>query len=343
MAKFSYMDALYAKRNRERSTMKIVITATLIALAISILATVGGFAYYLIFDNNKDNPPKITPVDSNTVLYVGDTVSYRNLVTVTDDSGKDCTLKFDASAVNLNKAGEYVVKYTATDKAGNSTTYELTITVKDGTYTEKKLMEHIDSIAKKTVGFTKEEAKGKTKVEIVKAIYNFVNSPGKGKYEANIYFNDTSNTPRQEQQGGQQSRTHWKDDWVEEATITLSMSRMQGDCYSYYAVSKAFFEYYGIENCGVQRNSTKSELSGTHYWNIVKVEGGWYYFDATRLAGTFEDGGRNACLITESKLKGYKTSEGNPYFYKMNKTDTDFYEASANGGKLPQIETKAIG
>ena len=124
---------------------------------------------------------------------------------------------------------------------------------------------------------------------------------------------------------------------------TLSMSDMEGDCYSYYAVSKAFFEYYGIENCGMQRNSTKKELSGTHYWNIVKVEGGWYYFDATRLAGTFQNGSRNACLVTEADLNGYKTSDGNPYFYKMNKTDADFFEASANGGKLPTVETKAIG
>ena len=117
---------------------------------------------------------------------------------------------------------------------------------------------------------------------------------------------------------------------------------MKGDCYSFYAVSKAFFEYFEIENAGIQRSADSSE-SGTHYWNIVKVEEGWYYFDATRLGGTFSDGGRNACLVTEAKLLGYKTSKGGTEFYKLNKTNADFFEADDNGGVFPKIETTKIG
>lgn len=272
-------------------------------------------------DVKDTKAPTIKAAKENVVIYTGSTVSYRSFVKVSDNSDGECTLSIDSSAVNQNVPGEYVVKYVATDPSGNkSKTFSLKVVVKDATYSEDNLMKLIAQKAKAELGYTKEEAKasGKTKVQIVKDIYNYVNNPSAGKNDANIYFNDISNTPAQAAQGGQKSRNGWETDWVEEAYRTLSMTRMKGDCYSYYAVSKAFFEYFEIENMGIQRAVSANE-SGTHYWNIVKVEEGWYYFDATRLGGTFADGGRNACLITEAKLLGYRTSKGGTEFYKIDK------------------------
>ena len=272
-------------------------------------------------DEKDTKAPVIKAAKDNIVIYTGETVSYRSFVTVTDNVEGECQLSVDASGVKQDIPGEYVVKYVATDAAGNkSETFSLKVTVKDGAYSEAKLMALVEQIAKTKLGYTKKEAQSqnKTKTQIVRDIYKFVNDPTAGKNDANIYFNDISNTPAQKLQGGQKSRTGWETDWIEEAYRTLSMSRMQGDCYSYYAVSKAFFEYFGIENLGIQRAVSSTE-SGTHYWNIVKVENGWYYFDATRLGGTFADGSRNACLITEAKLLGYKTSKGGTEFYKIDK------------------------
>ena len=339
-----------------KKTMWKIITVTMVALAVSILITAVGGAFTLAHElfpdafsfmdswfsseNNEEDegedtkPPVIKAAKENVIIYTGETVSYRSFVKVSDNSGGECQISVDSSGVNQNVPGEYVVKYTATDAAGNkSKPFSLKVTVKDGAYSEEKLMILIAQKAKTELGYTKEEAKaqGKTKTQIVRDIYSYVNDPTASASNANIFFNDISNTPAQMAQGGQKSRKGWETDWAEEAYRTLSMSRMKGDCYSYYAVSKAFFEYFGIENLGIQR-STSSTESGTHYWNIVKVENGWYYYDATRLGGTFADGTRNACLITESKLNGYKTSKGGTEFYKVDKWEG-----------FPTISTKAAG
>ena len=101
---------------------------------------------------------------------------------------------------------------------------------------------------------------------------------------------------------------------------------MAGDCYSYYSVSKAFFEYLGIQNYGVQR-SAGSEHSGTHFWNIVNVgtkdAPKWYYYDGTRLAGSFPAGAVAYCF-TDAQKDAYRTSanDGNRLgFYTLNKSE----------------------
>ena len=310
-----------------KKLMWTIITVTMVTLAVCILVTAVGGIFMLIgggsskVEATDTEAPVIKAAKDNVIIYTGQTVSYRSFVTVIDDSDEECSLSVDSTGVKQNVPGEYVVKYVATDAAGNkSKTFSLKITVKDGAYSEDKLMKLVEQMALTELGYTKEQAKsqGKTKTQIVKDIYNYINDPTAGKNDANIYFNDVSNTPAQSAQGGQKSRTGWETDWIEEAYRTLSMSRMQGDCYTYYAVSKAFFEYFDIENVGIQRAVSSTE-SGTHYWNVVKVEGGWYYYDATRLAGSFADGSRRACLITESKLLGYTTSSGGTEFYKIDK------------------------
>lgn len=308
-----------------------IITVTMVALALSILVTAIGGCAMIVKDmlpnveEQSEGADKKAPTltsDSDTVIiYTGSTLSYRKFVKISDNSDGECKLEATKSTVNQNVPGEYSVTLVAIDEAGNkSKSLTLKVVVKDKMYSEESLMTLIAQKAKSELGYTKEEAKasGKTKAQIARDIYEYVNDPSAGKNTANIYFSDVSNAPSQKTQGGQKSRTGWEIDWIEEAHRTLSMSRMEGDCYSYYAVSKAFFEYFGIENLGIQRAVSSSE-SGTHYWNIVKVESGWYYFDATRLGGSFADGTKNACLITESKLLSYKTSNGGTEFYKIDK------------------------
>ena len=317
----------------DKKIMWKIITVTAVTLAAAIIVTAVGGVVVLIRSLGDDEPPVIEAVNGNVVtINRGDSFSYRNQVKVTDNSGEACELKWTTS-VDQNMAGSYKVKYRATDPSGNVSDFTLTVKVVENNVENDKLMTLIAQRAKTELGYTREEAvsQGKSKTQIVKDIYAYVNDPTAGKNDANIYFSDISNAPSQKAQGGQKSRTGWETDWAEEAYLTLSMSRMEGDCYSYYAVSKAFFEYFGIENLGIQRAVNSSE-SGTHYWNIVKVEGGWYYFDATRLGGTFADGTRYACLITESKLLSYKTSKGGTEFYKIDKWEG-----------FPAISTDTIG
>ena len=312
----------FQREYKQRKQMRgFVVKLTVILLAVAILVggvaigitlATGGFHEEEVPAEKDKKAPVITgPKDGKALAYLGDAISYRSFVTVTDNS-ENVTLTVDDSKVNKTQEGTYSVRYTATDAAGNKAEYTLTLIIKRAEFSMDQLMKLVEQKAA-TLGITK----SMTKTQQVRAIYDFVNDPSAGKNDANIYFNDESNTPSQ-----QLSREDWELDWVEEACRTLSMSRMEGDCYTYYSVSRAFFEYFGIESIGIQRAKDSSE-SGTHFWSLVNVGSEsaplWYYYDATRLGGRFSDNSKNACLITESKLQSYVTSNGGREFYKMDK------------------------
>ncbi len=242
-------------------------------------------------------PPTISGPDGGRYIgYLGEPALYRQMISVSDDSEGELTFEIDDRAVNLNKVGEYKVLYRVTDEAGNSSTYTLTYVIKNGDYRWEKLEPLIADKADE-LGITKDMSK----TAQVKAIYSYVHS---------FSFTNESNIPDID-------RRNWRTDWTEEAMRTLDEG--SGDCYSYYSLSKAFFKYFGIDEKGIKR-SPESEEDGTHFWSVVKVENGWYYYDATRLAGRFDDGTTNSCLITQAKLDSYKTSNGGTEFYLMDKS-----------------------
>ena len=315
------MEQFQKAYKQKKQTVGFLVKLTVIVLAVAILTagvaigitlSQGGFTQEEEPAAQDKKAPVITgPKDGKALAYLGEAIAYRSFVSVTDNS-ENYTLTVDDSGVNKTKEGTYQVRYTATDAAGNKAQYTLTLIIKRGEYSMNQLMKLVEQKAA-TLGITK----SMPKTEQVKQIYRFVNDPTSGKNDANIFFSDESNTPSQ-----QLSRENWELDWVEEACRTLSMSRMEGDCYTYYAVSRAFFEYFEIESIGIQRAKDSSE-AGTHFWSLVNVGSesapAWYYYDATRLAGSFSDGTKNACLITEAKLVSYVTSQGGKEFYKMNK------------------------
>lgn len=293
--------------------MPMIMKITVLVLAVAVLVTAVAVVMALSDETVSDREaPVIQPLYGDAVeAYIGETIAYKSFVRVTDDSGK-YKLSVNSDRVNLNQEGTYTVIYRAEDEAGNSSEYTLKLTLIKKLYSMATLNELVKAKAEEL-----KLSSDMSKEELVRAVYNYVNSPSKSKDNATIYFNDESNTPSQ-----QQSRKTWETDWIEEAVRTLKMDRMKGDCYTYYAVSKAFFEYFGIENIGIQR-SDDAEEAGTHFWSAVNVgtesKPKWYYYDGTRLAGTFSDGTRNACLITEKKLNSYRTSQGGDEFYLFDK------------------------
>lgn len=328
------MEFFKEQQKKRRTGMAWIIKITVLVLAVAILATGVTVGVTLLLGNKnpqteendggdeggKTNSGRLEitgPKDNTIMVVLGDKLAYKSFVTVNDVNAK---LTVDNSKVDTSTPGSYPVYYTATDDTGAQAKYTLTLVISDGSeqYTMDRLMNMV-ALKAEELGITKTM----TKVEQVRRIYNFVKDPSVGANEANIYFNDESNAPSQNAQSGM-IRTGWENDWIEEAILTLSMNRMKGDCYTYYAVSKAFFEYFGIENIGIQR-SANSGQAGTHFWHVVNVgsetEPKWYYYDATRLAGSFEtDKTSNSCLITEEKLMSYKTSKGETGFYTFNKS-----------------------
>ncbi len=90
-----------------------------------------------------------------------------------------------------------------------------------------------------------------SKYQQAKAIYDYVD--GSIKYSANPD----------------------KSSWVNGAKEGLGLR--QGDCFTYYASSRALLTYMGIDNEMVCRKGGR----GPHWWNLVNCGEGWYHFDAT--------------------------------------------------------------
>ena len=309
--------------NEKKNRLIFIIKITFIALFISLIVLVAVLCVSMMFD---EEAPIIKPAISGDVIgYVGDAPTYKKYVIVTDNKDSDPLLEVDASAVNASKPGTYTVRYRATDSAGNQTYYSLTYIVKSKAYSKDKLNSKIASFAN-SLGITK----NMSKEEQIKRIYGFVNDV--------IGFNDKSNIVKI-------NRDNWKQDWIEEAILTLEgyeEGDCKGDCYSYYSVSKAFFEYFGIKNIGLRRDKSLDKNHGTHFWHIVDVGNGkWYYYDATNLKGKFSDGTRNACLIPQAKLDSYEVTENNKYnFYQISKTEECVDYSSAGRTDYPTIATK---
>ena len=66
-----------------------------------------------------DTAPPVISGAHDLSVAVGESISYRAGVTVTDDSGETVALQVDATEVDLTKPGEYEAVYWAEDAAGN--------------------------------------------------------------------------------------------------------------------------------------------------------------------------------------------------------------------------------
>lgn len=66
-----------------------------------------------------------------------------------------------------------------------------------------------------------------------------------------------------------------KTDWMSGAYEGLATRK--GDCFTYYAVSRALLTALEIDNIEVRRVGGIT----SHYWNLVNCGDGWYHFDAT--------------------------------------------------------------
>lgn len=320
---------------KKKKILTVAIKATFVAFAVALFAFCVTLVLSFAFNwgNGAEGaadttPPRITQnlnvagyqtFNGGVIGYVGETPTFKKFVLVSDDSDEAPTISIVEHNEDINKEGTYTVKYMAEDASGNRSYFTLKYVVKKQEYSYDVLMSTIAQKAEE-LGLSK----NMSKVELVRGIYDYVND------SSTVKFTDESNVPNID-------RNKWESDWLEEAVRGLESH--EGDCYTYYSISKAFFEYFGIENRGIKRaeNYAGAEDDGTHFWSIVNVGAGsddrWYYYDATRLNGYFngDKNDRNACLITEAKLKSHRTSSGEDYFYRMTKP-----------ANFPSIETEEL-
>ncbi len=192
----------------------------------------------------KDTEPPVIQGASDKLVYIGESISYKKGITVTDNRDKDLTFTVDNSKVNLKKEGTYTVTYTAKDTAGNETTKKIKVVVKRFSITMDELNVLCDQVLAKITNDSM------TKRDIAYAIYKWI--------KQNVSYTGDSD----------------KSDWIAEAY--RGMTNKFGDCFTYFAVAQALLTRAGIDNMEVTRVGGRTR----HYWNLINCGDGWYHFDS---------------------------------------------------------------
>ena len=197
----------------------------------------------------KDDEPPVISGTKNITAWIGDTIKYRDGITVTDSYDPQPVLTIDNSQVNMKVEGQYPVTYVATDEAGNHSIVEimLTLKIKPDRYIEP---ETLYGEAQKILDSITEP--GMTDMEKALKIVRWC------RY--NIHYISKTDTSS----------------WTRAAYDGLT--KRQGTCYTFAMVNKALFHCAGIENKIVKRYPYKWSR---HYWNLIKIDGQWYHCDST--------------------------------------------------------------
>ena len=234
----------------------------------------------------EDTQPPVISGTKDLTVAVGESLSYRTGVTVTDDVDETVQLQVDSSGVNLSEPGEYQAVYWAEDAAGNRAEVTVTVTVvetvtvddADGGETEDVVEAGGEEITLERVNELADDilveitTSGMSQREKALAIYNYVHN--------HIKYTGTSD----------------KSSWLVGAYV--GFTRGSGDCYNYFACSKALLTRAGIPNVDLTRVGGNSR----HYWQLVDVGGGYYHFDACPHPNSYP---LYSFLLTEAEVQAY--------------------------------------
>lgn len=201
--------------------------------------------------------------------YVGDTVAYRNGVTVTDDQDEEPVLEIDSSGVDLSAPGEYTVTYTARDHAGNtaSVTAKVIVRQKGEDHVDPEVIyERVDALLEKLIT---DDMTDREKVEVV---YCWTR----------LHF--------------QYGKSSDKEDYLQIAYEFLET--LKGDCASYFSLQKLMLERLGIPTIDVKKVKNY-EGDSNHYWLLVSIDKGqtYYHFDNVWS--------KSLCLVTDKTLNTF--------------------------------------
>lgn len=212
----------------------------------------------------EDNEAPVFTGLADKLIFIGDSYSYRSGVSVKDNSGEELAFEIDASGVNLATEGEYTVTYKASDYAGNETSKTIVLTVKNHEYSLEEVNELADAVLAKII------KDGMSDYDKCCAIYKWVRQ--------NIGYISHSD----------------KGDYLKSAYE--GFVKKQGDCYTYFSVSKVLLTQAGIQNRDIEKIPAKTR----HYWNLVNIGDGWYHFDTTPRSA-----GGEFCMLTNDQMLAY--------------------------------------
>lgn len=216
-------------------------------------------------------PPVVSASDFE--ITVGDSVSYKKHIEVSDDCDSNPDVIIDNSQVDLDTPGQYAVIYTVSDSAGNQTVAQITLTVKEKVYNFNEDADaYLSHEAQKILAKIIDE--DMNDMQKAYAIYIWT------KYH--IGYASTSD------------KTNYK------VGARDGFRNRSGDCFTYYSVAKVLLDEAGIENIDMVKLRTKKKQA-RHYWSLINVGDGWYHFDATQYVYK----NSNFFMVTDKELKDW--------------------------------------
>lgn len=181
-------------------------------------------------------------------MIAGEAISYKKNIVVTDNASGEVTLTVDRDAVDTDTPGEYPVIYTATDAAGNQTSVQIMLTVKEEAAAAKeKLVEELADQLLAELGTAQ-----MSKWDACYTVWNWCRTKIKYAYSAG----DRSSIYTGAYEG---------------------LHDRSGDCFAYYATFTLLLQKLEIETMAVERVGGTSH----HWWNLVNLGDGWYHCDAS--------------------------------------------------------------
>lgn len=210
--------------------------------------------------------------------FIGDPISYKSGITVTDNCDAEIKLEVDNSEVDPDQKGTYTVRYSATDQSGNTAQAETTIVIeeKPDNYVEP---DEVYELADKVLSeITDDDMTLKQKA---RAIYNWTRE--------NVGYVNTSD----------------KDSWTNGAY--QGFTEGQGDCFVFFSTSKALLSRAEIPNIDVVKSDTSHS---SHYWSLINCGDGWYHFDTTPRYG-----GGSFFMLTDAEILEYSQAHDNSHIF----------------------------
>lgn len=195
-------------------------------------------------------PDTVAPVIEgvqNITVSLGDAISYRKNIIVSDNCDSNIALQIDNSAVIIDQIGIYPIIYSAIDAAGNETKVEATVTIAEPS------------------GISPEEVTALADALIAEQTSEDMSDWDK----AYTLWNWCRKSIRYSYASGDRSSIY--------SGAYEGLHDRQGDCYTYYATYALLLTRLGIENQCVARVGGSSN----HWWNLVNLGDGWYHCDSS--------------------------------------------------------------
>ncbi len=221
-------------------------------------------------------PPTLDGVH-DIYVYQGNSVSYKDGITVSDNCVEKIKFEVDAASVNTDEVGTYPVTYTVTDVGGHTVSASCNVIVQEREYDMDEINAAADAILAEII------TDDMTDRDKAWAIYSYI--------RGHMYFID---------------------DYVEGSYIKACYDGVvcwKGDCYVYACTAQTLLTRAGIKNMMISKIPTRRH----HYWNLVDVDGtGWYHYDTTPRA---EENHPTFFLKTDAEMMEYSHAHYNCFNY----------------------------